>query len=75
MEYKAQIESHQNCHSFQLPLPKKGKKKTEHETYFVVVTYLTYEVQERLVHVGPQLGRRLNEVTSELPSDVVALCM
>ena len=42
-------------------------------TYSVTVSYFTYEVDERLRYVASQFGRRLDELTSELLCDALAL--
>jgi hypothetical protein len=41
---------HPNCRT---PYEAKKKKK---ETYFVTVSYVTYEIDERFRHVDPKFG-------------------
>jgi hypothetical protein len=42
--------------SSELPYPLRSQKKKKKETYFVTVSYFTYEIDERFRHVDPKFG-------------------
>ena len=54
---------------------KKGSSEKKEKTYSVTISYSTDEIDERLRYIASQFGRRLDESTSELLCDELALCV